>query len=333
VLVEAILQRITPDVSLVVVMGDTLDRFGDIKTAPLTLAISFLHRLSELVKTVLIIGNHDLPHKCCDPRDNHPFTALHYWGPRMVVADYPIQLEVEGMVFTFAPYYEPGQLIPKLDSTIPEWRNSRAVFGHQELHCISYGGGAENKGDKWELQFPLAVMGHIHDHCRPISNVLYVGASMQRAFNEQPNKTISLLKFECCESGAISAGNMENVNWSEERISLGLPSLVQITISASEVPSFQPPGNCRLKLTIQGTEAELATLRQHPQVLKWREQQIRVNLNPQKKQAFRNDLTPQRQFLCYGQMLEREVSNDDALREIFRDLFQSCTLPDIRATV
>ena len=50
---------IKPD--FVVVMGDTLDRFNDVKTEALTLAIDFLSELHKISKVFLLIGNHDLP--------------------------------------------------------------------------------------------------------------------------------------------------------------------------------------------------------------------------------------------------------------------------------
>ncbi len=370
-LCEAILQNITSDLSLAVVMGDTLDRFGDVKTAPLTLAIDFLHRLSQKVRTVLIIGNHDLPHKCCNPRNNHPFTALQYWGERMTVADHPVILEVEGLFFTFAPYYEPGFLIPELELTLPSteargWKETSAVFGHQELHCISFGYykggsmagsvrdegelGAETKSTKneknsgknddacedvWESEYPLAVMGHIHDHCRPLNNVLYVGASSQRSYSESADKTLSLLTFTLIQRNSSESGTSSHIkpSWSEERINLGLPSLQQATIDAKDLQNYQPPHNCKLKLTIRGTSVELDILRQQQTISKLKEQGIKIAFSTVQSFTSREDFTPRRKTLQYGQMLALKLSTEPELYPIFTSIFSGLILPptqDIR---
>lgn len=313
---EAILRTVTPELDLVVVMGDTLDRFGDIKTEPLRKAVGFLDALSRKVRTVLLIGNHDLPHKDCYPKDRHPFTALHHWGERMTVVDEAKLLEIEGYRLAFAPYVEPGKLLPMLDREIPNWKTSTAVFGHHELRGCSLGALKSHDGDIWEHDFPLAVMGHIHDYERLQENVIYVGTPMQHGYGDHPHKTVSTFTFR------------EGHPWEEERIPLGLPRYEIVHIEASEVEYYQPPADCKLKICISGTPASNQATRKMSQIAAWRKRGIKVDFRDTRVETRVVPLSVARKQKCYGNLLGGAVREDLRLSRLYVELFSNLAPAD-----
>ncbi len=319
----AILNVITPDLDLVVVMGDTLDRFGDIRTVPLTRAVEFLNDLRSRVRTVLIIGNHDLPHKDCDPKGMHPFTAFH-GADNITVIDEPQILNVKGHSLTFTPYYEPGQLIPILDEKIPNWKTTTAVFGHQELRGCPLGAKVSADGDVWKVEYPLAIMGHIHDYVRlsghqsdPADNgdnrdnrenIIYVGTPMQHSYADSPDKTISLYTWS------------DKSTWTEDRIDLNLPRHIVVRITTYEIDTYQPPTNSRVKMVITGSSSDNKLARKSPKVAAWRKMGIKVDFNDIGTDVIPN-MSAARVHRTFGSLLYETVKSDPDLANIYNSLW------------
>ena len=52
------------------------------------------------------------------------------------------------------------------------------------------------EGDKWSLEYPNVISGHIHSNQTIQKNVYYPGAAMQHAFGESHKNVIPCMKFE-----------------------------------------------------------------------------------------------------------------------------------------
>ena len=257
-MVEAIIsvaQRLQPDI--IIDLGDTLDRHESIHVSPLTRAVKFLARLKEIAPTYLLIGNHDLKNNRQFLSDEHPFTALKYWGPNMTVVDAPVQTVIKGQTFTFVPYVPPGRYEEALNQ-LTGWMNSSAIFGHQELFGAQMGAIISTEGDIWPLTRPYTILGHIHDYHELQPNAIYVGTPIQHAFGDRHDKTVSFFTFNSA------------TDRSHERIDLGLVRKFIVRLNCGEVSTYIPRANSELKIIISGTSGEIKAIMKHPNIDIWK---------------------------------------------------------------
>lgn len=258
-MVEAIIRTVTerqPDI--IVVLGDVLDRHEVIHVSPLTRAVTFLARLKDVAPTYVLIGNHDLKNNRQFLSEEHPFTALKHWGPRMTVVDSTIRVIIKEQAFVFVPYVPPGSFGRALTYSRGDWMTATTIFGHQEIRGAQMGAIVSTAGDEWPLANPYLVLGHIHDYHELQPNVLYVGTPIQHAFGDRHDKTISYFTFNSPTSRA------------HERIDLGLPRKHIVRINCAEVSTYVPKENCELKIIISGTSGEIKAIMKHPNVDAWK---------------------------------------------------------------
>jgi uncharacterized radical SAM superfamily Fe-S cluster-containing enzyme len=52
------------------------------------------------------------------------------------------------------------------------------------------------EGDKWPLEYPNVISGHIHSRQTPQKNIYYCGSAMQHAFGESEENIIPIVEFE-----------------------------------------------------------------------------------------------------------------------------------------
>ena len=69
------------------------------------------------------------------------------------------------------------------------------IFSHQEFSGCKMGAIISIEGDKWSLDYPHIVSGHIHSRQIPQKNIYYPGAAMQHAFGESEKNIIAFLKY------------------------------------------------------------------------------------------------------------------------------------------
>lgn len=243
----------------IVVLGDTLDRHESIHVSPLCRSVKFLKDLMEIAPVYLLMGNHDLKNNRQFLSDEHPFTALKYWGPRMTVIDTTTQIAINDQIFVLAPYVPPGRFVEALERT-PEWKSASCIFAHQEFKGCKYGAMISTEGDSWDLTNPFVVSGHIHDFQEPQVNILYTGTPVQHAFGDHHDKTISYLLFK-------SKDIREHT-----RIDLQLPRKKIVKLTIQEVNNYIPNPKDELKIVIEGTSAEIKGIMKHPNVEKWQKE-------------------------------------------------------------
>lgn len=240
------IKKHAPD--FVVVMGDVLDRHENIHVHALMDACQFLIDLSRLVKTYVLIGNHDRPNNSNFLTDEHPFTALKEY-PNIVIVDTVVK---EGE-WCFVPYVPPGRFHEALETggvtrdTITEYT---CIFAHQEFKGSSYKNIVSTIGDVWPEDFPLVISGHIHTYQWPQDNIVYVGAPMQHNFGDPDDCSISLFTF-----------SDESID--EERIYLNIPKKRVVRIQHDQVKEWLSKDdnfNGNTKLVITGPHDQLQLL-------------------------------------------------------------------------
>lgn len=310
-MVDAILRTAKDkDPNFIVVLGDTLDRHESIHVSPLTRAVKFLHDLSNIAPVYLLIGNHDLKNNRQFLSNEHPFTALKYWGSRMTVVDTTTKVNIEDNTFVFVPYVPPGRFVEALDQ-ISDWQSATCLFSHQEFKGCQMGALISQEGDEWPLSNPFVVSGHIHDYQEPQANMIYTGTPIQHAFGDRSDKTISYFKW-------LSKDIREHT-----RIDLELPRKKIVKLSISEVSNYVPHYKDELKIVIEGTSSEIKGIMKHPNVLNWKKIGHKIvyrDITPvELKQVVIADTKTKK----FSYLLFDSISGNSALQNIYKTLFGS----------
>lgn len=249
--------------TIIVVLGDVLDRFETIHVSPLCRALDLLSQLREIAPLYILIGNHDMKNNRQYLQSEHPFTACKLW-PNTHVVDQVLTQEISGQRFTFAPYVPTGRFVEALDTVGRDvWLQSRCIFAHQEFKGVVMHNSESINGDEWQATWPLVVSGHIHQYSRLGSNIIYTGTAYQTNFGEHDRKTVSLFEFPEL--------NHENSDPSflETRIDLGLPGKKTAKISARDILELTVSTDDMWRIIIEGTAAELQAIKVHPKYLEW----------------------------------------------------------------
>jgi DNA repair exonuclease SbcCD nuclease subunit len=180
--------------SIIIVGGDVLHTHERVHTIALNIAYSFIHQLSLISKTYVLVGNHDYISNQEFLTENHWMNGMKDWN-NVVIVDYVCTVIKEDYKFMLAPYVPVGKFIEALNTSKEEWRDANCIFGHQEFYGCKMGAIVSEVGDRWPDEYPYVVSGHIHSKQTPQPNIYYSGSAMQHAFGESENNTIVMLTF------------------------------------------------------------------------------------------------------------------------------------------
>ena len=182
----------SPD--FIVVLGDLLHEHERIHTITLNKAYGYIDRLRLLAKTFILIGNHDMINNQQFLNDNHWMNGMKEWD-NVTVVDVVKSYEIKGKTFYFCPYVPPGRFVEALNTSGEGWKECDGIFAHQEFYGCKMGAIESVEGDKWSLEHPNVISGHIHSNQTIQKNVYYPGAAMQHAFGESHKNVIPCMKF------------------------------------------------------------------------------------------------------------------------------------------
>ena len=182
----------SPD--FIVVLGDLLHEHERIHTITLNKAYGYIDRLRMLAKTFILIGNHDMINNQQFLNENHWMNGMKEWE-NVTIVDKVKSYEIKGKIFYFCPYVPPGRFVEALNTSGKEWEKCDGIFAHQEFYGCKMGAIESVEGDKWSLEHPNVISGHIHSNQTIQKNVYYPGAAMQHAFGESHKNVIPCMKF------------------------------------------------------------------------------------------------------------------------------------------
>lgn len=240
--------------SSVIVLGDILHTHEQIHTTIANKAYSFIHRISELCKVYVIVGNHDYINNSQFLTDAHWMNAMKVWS-NVIIVDTGHVLHVGNDKFILCPYVFPGRFKEALDIIDSNWKEAKAIFCHQEFRGCKMGAIVSVDGDEWLSTDPFVIAGHIHDKQKPQANIYYPGSSMQHAFGESPNKTIAILTFE--ETCSIT------------EYSLGMVKRKILYKDIDEMGDFEVPDTeNKYRVTLSGTQEEFKLFKKSKQYKK-----------------------------------------------------------------
>ena len=92
------------------------------------------------------------------------------WKNVIIVDTVTIDI-INNCKISFVPYVQNGMFQKALDTRGTEWEDSCCIFAHQEFYGCKMGAIVSEDGDKWDINYPEIISGHIHDVQRPQSNI------------------------------------------------------------------------------------------------------------------------------------------------------------------
>jgi DNA repair exonuclease SbcCD nuclease subunit len=122
------------------------------------------------------------------------------------------------------------------------WKKSQCIFAHQEFEGCKMGAIVSVDGDKWDINNPMVVSGHIHSRQKPQENMYYPGTPMQIAFGESENNVVALMKFS------------NDFPLELEEIELDLPGKKIVYMDVAEITNFNvdPTSRDKVRVTLSG---------------------------------------------------------------------------------
>jgi len=268
--VEEIILNINPD--FVVLLGDLLDTHERIHSVPLNRAYKFINTVRNICKTFVIVGNHDMEHNGVYLETKHWLNALKEWD-NVIVVDKVIYEIIDDKKFIFTPYVYVGRFEEALNTLDVEWKDAKCIFAHQEFYGCKMGAFNSIDGDKWELNFPNVISGHIHLNQNPQKNIYYPGSSLSVAFGESTKNIVAKLEFD------------NNQDYELEEIELELPKKKIIYINSEDADNIDiPKTEDKIKLSISGEYEEFKTFKKTKKYKELTSKGIKVVFKPKKKE-------------------------------------------------
>jgi DNA repair exonuclease SbcCD nuclease subunit len=241
-------EEIKPD--FIVMMGDLLDTHEKIHSIPLNKAYEFIDKLRKISITYCIVGNHDYYNNSQFLTQNHWLNGMKEWK-NVVIVDKVELLEINGFKYLFCPYVYPGRFKEAIDTMDVDLNDIDCIYAHQEFYGCKMGAIVSTEGDKWDINSPFVISGHIHSNQTPQENIYYPGSSMQHAFGESDRNIIPVLTFI-----------EKKIKPDIEEIDLGLPRKKIIYKDIENIKNFEiKDTENKIKLSISGCYEEFKTFK------------------------------------------------------------------------
>jgi DNA repair exonuclease SbcCD nuclease subunit len=257
-----------------VLLGDILDKHEKIHPVPRFHSCELIVKLSELLPTYVLVGNHDRRSNNDYQSVYHPFTHMNY--PNLTIIDHAQSHIINNLLFTFVPYVPNGMFRSALNSITGEfkWKDSVAIFAHQEFIGAQMGAIKSITGDPWYKKYPPVFSGHIHDQqdLKDI-NVQYVGMPYKLTYGESESKALMFINFD----------PETKSKYTTERHYLNLPLKQLIRVNYDELDDLFSDTNListfdfsDLKIVISCTIAEFKSLDKNRTLISWKKKGAKI---------------------------------------------------------
>jgi len=239
------------NIDIAVVLGDMSDTFETVHLSALTAIESYLIKLSSMVPTYYVVGNHDAINNRIYQTDEHFFRFFKHI-PNLFIIDKAITETIEGRSITFCPYVEPGRFLEAIKPV--GGLSSHLIFAHQEFGGVQMGPITSKSPDLWRPDWPQVVSGHIHEAGEYFGGkVRYVGAPFQTNFGENNNKCVEIIDLN---------------DLSFTKIKLKVPQKIKINTSATSAALLDLDPLHEYKINITDTAANIELFKRGPFYLK-----------------------------------------------------------------
>lgn len=302
--------------TFIVVLGDILHTHEKIHTDAMNMAYKFVKAINNISKTYILVGNHDMISNQIFLTPDHWMNGMKEWK-NTVIVDKVIKDEINGNVFVFVPYVFAGRFQEALDSLNDEdkeyYKKASCIFAHQEFYGCKMGAIVSIDGDKWSLDYPNIISGHIHSNQKPQENIYYPGSSMETSFGESQNNIIAFLQFN----------NEIDNNYSLEEIDLKLPRKKIVYLDVDSVENFTIPiSDDKLKVSISGEFEDFKVLKKTKKYKELVDNGIKVVFKPKRSEKKLKDEKVQ-------ENIEKNEGKSD-FRLILEDMIENQKNPYLR---
>lgn len=290
--------------NFVVVLGDLLHTHERVHTSVLNKAYQFINRIRECCPVYVLVGNHDYINNSQFLTDNHWMNAMKHWKDVNVI-DKGAKIDTPFGKFMFCPYVYPGRFEEALGIIDEDWKNARGIFCHQEFYGCKMGAIESVIGDKWSTEYPYIISGHIHDKQRLQENIYYIGSSMQHAFGESSDKSVTICYFD------------HDIRFEERE--LYLPSKKILYMSIDEMGDFTIPNDTdKFRITLSGDYEMFKVFRKSKKYKKLVVDGVKLVYRPAQ---IKNDPTPILRDNFYDILYSLvHGKNDSVLSEVYADV-------------
>jgi DNA repair exonuclease SbcCD nuclease subunit len=254
---------------LIVIAGDLLHTHERLHTLALNKAYDMVNDMRLIAKTYVLVGNHDYIQNQQFLTQNHWMTGLKEWD-NTVIVDSVVSETIRGEKFIFVPYVPPGRFEEALDTFDGAWHDASCIFAHQEFAGCKMGAIVSVEGDKWPLDSPNVISGHIHSKQTPQPNIYYSGSAMQHAFGESEKNIIACLTFD----------GGEYIN---DEVDLHLPRKRIVYMDVEDVEEYTlPDTKDKIKVTLTGSYEQFKALKRTKKYKKLVKSGTKVVFKPKK---------------------------------------------------
>lgn len=249
--------------------GDLLHTHERLHTIALNKAYELVNNMRMIAKTYVLVGNHDYIQNQQFLTENHWMLGMKEWE-NTVVVDNVITEIINGEKFVFCPYVPPGRFEEALNTLHGKWDDASCIFAHQEFAGCKMGAIISVEGDKWDIEYPHVISGHIHSRQIPQENIYYTGSAMQHAFGESEKNIIAYLTFQ-------------DRQYKREEIDLKLPRKKIVYMDVEDIDNYQTPEtDDQIKVTLSGNYDQFKALKKTKKYKNLLEKGIKVIFKPKK---------------------------------------------------
>jgi hypothetical protein len=255
----------------IVLLGDLLHHHEKIFTQSLNKAYELIDKLRKISSVIILVGNHDMCSNQEFMTKNHWLNGLKEWE-NVKVIDKVYSEDIDGMKFIFSPYLYPGRFEEGLNTLKSDWKDAKCIFAHQEFYGCKMGAFDSVDGDKWSVDNPYVISGHIHSNQTPQENIYYPGAAFQHSFGESNNNIIAHITFMNDKKKYIL-----------DEINLHLPRKKILYKDVEDLEDFEIPDTDDLiKISLTGNIESFKNFKKTKKYKKLIENGIKINFKPKK---------------------------------------------------
>lgn len=258
--------------TFVVLLGDMLHTHERIHTLPLNKAYELIDFVRKLCKTYILVGNHDHINGTQFLTNNHWLNGLKEWENIIIVDDVYEEI-INEKKFIFMPYVPAGRFHEALDTLESDWKDSCCIFAHQEFYNCKMGSILSVEGDKWPLEYPNVISGHIHDNQTLQENIYYPGSSLEVSYGQNNFNVIAYVEFENDNSYTL------------EELELNMPQKKIVYIDIENMDEYKPPIDTenQYKLSLNGDYNEFKSFKKTQKYKDIIKKGIKIVFKPKKK--------------------------------------------------
>jgi len=235
-------------IDMVVIAGDLMHYHERLHTLALNKSIEFCVSLSSLVKTYVLVGNHDMINNQQFLNENHWMNCMKGLNDNLIVIDKPQYLKEKDGTFVFVPYVYVGRFNEALSTIDLPMSDATIIFAHQEFKGCKMGAIVSEHGDEWSDDLPMVISGHIHDYQKPQHNIFYPGAPLQHSFGDTDNNIVLLI-------------DVNDNNYTFQELDTGLSNKKIVYTSIDDIKKIKIDKEIDTKITLECTNDEFKTFK------------------------------------------------------------------------